>query len=187
MLKTKEIKTINKTIPAKAGEMNKTKKMAAPEGNQFWKRRLDLSEDGKKLSVKQVAEKLTEYIQRCVETKLHEPDWVGKDATEVERPHMIILSIFGASAHLGINVDTWYEWKKDEKYSEIITRAETLFKAYNLEGAGANMINQNIVARIDGHRDQADLTSNGKEISIGKIEFVTGEAKRIADDLDSEV
>ena len=150
--------------------------MGAPLGNQYWRERADLSKDGKKLSIEEVKTKLTEYIERCVNDKLTEPDWVGKDAKEVTRPHMIAMSIYGACAYLAIDDQTWLNWKKDEKYFGILTRAEMIFKAYNIEGSSAGMLNQAIIARLEGLTDKQDITSKGKELKsltlkIGDKEF----------------
>ena len=134
----------------------------APKGNKFWMNRLDMSVDGRKLSVKQVEEKLQEYIDRCVNDKLYSVDFVGKDAIEVKKPHMINMSIWGACVHLGISDSTWLEWKKDKKYSSILTRAESIFKAYNVEGASSGLLKENIIARIEGIKDKQETEHTGE-------------------------
>ncbi|MBD3198034.1 MAG: hypothetical protein GF317_23490 [Candidatus Lokiarchaeota archaeon] len=146
--------------------------MGAPIGNNFWTLRKDLTEDGRKLSVKQVKEKLSEYIERCIEDRLYERDWVGKDAIQVERPKMISMTIWGACAWLGIADVTWLEWKKDEKYTSILTRAETIFKAYNVEGASAGFLNQSIIARLEGLTEKSEVKTEVKNNSIPLITWV---------------
>lgn len=138
----------------------KNLKMAAPTGNSFWKLRKDMSEDGRKLSVDEIIEKAQEYIDRCYSEKLYETDFRGKDANEVKIPHMISMSVFGLCVHLGIGRNAWYEMRKDEKYKDICTRIEDVFKAYNVEGAGAGMLNQSIIARLEGLTDKKDLSSS---------------------------
>lgn len=138
--------------------------MGAPLGNEYWRQRADLSKDGRKLSVEQVKTKLQEYIERCFTDKLYEPDWVGKDSREVQRPRMIVMSIYGACAYLAISIQTWYDWKADKKYIEVLSRAENVFKSYNLEGASAGMLKENLVARIEGLKENQDHTTNGKDI-----------------------
>lgn len=142
---------------------------AAPKGNQYWRERLDMSVDGRKLSVEDFTQKVKEYIERCVNEKLIETDWVGKDAIQVNRPHMIVMSIWGVCAYCGIDVVTWREWKKDQKYSPIVTRAEQIFRSYNIEGASAGMLNQNIIARLEGLNENLDVTSAGEKISTTVI------------------
>lgn len=137
----------------------------APKGNQFWKLRSDMSEDGRKISVKDLTKKIEEYIHRCVNETLKEVDFRGKDAERVELPKMITMSIWGACVHIGISDSTWIEWRKDKKYTSIITRAETIFKAWNVEGASAGFLNSSIIARLEGLKDKQDITTNDESIS----------------------
>ena len=143
--------------------------MGAPKGNQYWRERADMTIDGRKLSVEEVKTKLAEYVVRCTTDKLTEPDWVGKDATQVSRTHMIVMSIWGACVYLGITTETWKQWRKDEKYSSVILRAEHIFKSYNIEGASAGMLNQNIIARLEGLNENVDITSGGEKLSTTVI------------------
>jgi hypothetical protein len=130
-------------------------------GNKFWLLREDLTDSGKKLSVNQVIEGAKEYISRCVNEKLYEVDFVGKDADEVLRPKMIVMSIFGLCHHLGISKPTWDNWKKsdDKQYFSVLTRVETTMTAYNIEGASAGLLQQNIIARIEGLADKKEHES----------------------------
>jgi hypothetical protein len=140
--------------------------MGAPTGNSFWKNRLDMSNDGRKLSVEEVTEKIREYISRCTDERLYEVDFMGKaEPIEIHRPKMISMSIYGACVHLGIAHTTWIEWRKDKKYSEVLTCAEDIFKAYNIEGAGAGLLNQSIIARLESLKDTVDNTSSDGSMS----------------------
>jgi hypothetical protein len=122
-----------------------------------------MSEDGKKLSIEELIKGATEYVERCVTEKLYEIDFIGKDATEIERPKMIVMSIFGLCHHLGIAKSTWDNWKKDKKYLAVLSRIETTMTAYNIEGASAGFLQQNIIARIEGIKDK-----NESDIKITK-------------------
>lgn len=138
--------------------------MGAPLGNKFWMNRMDMTKDGRKLSVEQVTEKIAEYIERCVKDSIPEKDWVGKDAVPVERPHRITMSIWGASVHLAITHETWIQWRNDKKYTEVIKRAEAIFKTWNVEGASAGMLHHSIIARLEGLTEKQDITSQGEKI-----------------------
>lgn len=131
--------------------------MSAPLNNEYWRKRADLSIDGKKLSIDELRNKLNEYIIRCSECSLTERDWVGKDAREVDRPKMLSMSIYGACAYIGIAFQTWLNWRKDEKYMDILTRVETIFKSYNIEGAGAGLLNQSVITRLEGLKDVQEI------------------------------
>lgn len=131
--------------------------MAAPTENEFYKLRLDLSNDGKKISVKQLAIKCQEYIDFCLENPLMEVDFKGKDATEVKMPKMRAMNIMGLCHWLGIVTATWYGWKKEDKYLSVITRVEQIFYNQKFQGAAAGMLNPNIIARDLGLRDHTQM------------------------------
>jgi hypothetical protein len=138
-------------------------------GNSYWAKRLDMSKDGRKLSVEEFVNGCQEYIDRCENEKLYEIDFKGANLQEVQIPKMITMSIYGACAHIGINYNTWKEWRKDEKYSHIINNLEGIFKAYNIEGASAGFLNSSIISRLEGLKDQTDITSDDKAISKNVI------------------
>ena len=169
MYKNKKKKVLNDTISKQIIETDKPKRKGAPLGNQYWRERADMSVDGRKLSIEDLKTKILEYVERCTGDKLYSLDWVGKDATQVARPHMIVMSIWGACAYLGINTDTWKDWRKAEKYSEIIIRAEILFRSYNIEGASAGLLNQNIIARLENLNESVDITSAGEKLQTTVI------------------
>ena len=150
-------------------------------GNEYWRLRADLSVDGKKLSIAEVTQKLQEYIERCATQKIKVADWVGKDAEKIHREKMITMSIWGACAYLGITDDTWSNWRKDKRYLGVLTRAETIFKSYNIEGAGAGELNQSIIARLEGLKDHKEVSGEGLKVSVTKEE-----TKKIGQDLENE-
>lgn len=143
--------------------------MGAPKGNKFWKLRSDLSETGKKLTPEEIREKAQEYIDRCVEEPLREQDFRGRDLTEISLNKMRAMTLEGLYFHLQISKQTWQDWKEDEKYIDIITHVENLFFTYNFEGAAANMLNPNIIARKLGISDSQELNAKLKHSGSVKI------------------
>lgn len=140
--------------------------MGAPLGNEFWKLRKDLSETGKKLTPEQILTKAQEYITRCATDPLKQQDFRGKDIVEVSLNKMRAMSLEGLYFYLDISKDTWQNWKKDSKYLAIITRVENLMFTYNFEGASANLLNQNIIAKKLGLVDKKELEHKG--LNLGK-------------------
>ena len=126
-----------------------------------------MTDDGRKFSVDELKQKIADYIERCTGEKLTEKDWVGKDVIEVNREHMIAMTIYGICSYIEISDSTWKEWRKDEKYSPVIRRAEMKFKAYNIEGAAAGLLNPNIIARIEGLAENQVQTQKVIEVTIG--------------------
>ena len=138
--------------------------MGATKGNRFWLERLDLTYDGRKLSVKEVEEKSIQYIKTYIENPITEKDFRGKDNSEValEKPRAMILE--SLCTWLGISVATWKEWRKDKKYIAICTRVEQFMYSYNLEYASANQMNASIIAKKLGLVDKKEQTIKGIEL-----------------------
>lgn len=130
----------------------------APKGNQYWRLRKDMSEDGRKISVDDLYTKCQEYIDFCRNTPLLETDFRGKDIVEVQVPKMRAMSLWGLYSWLDIVESTWQEWRKDKKYSVITARVENIFKSYKFEGAAAGMLHPNIIARDLGLADKREQT-----------------------------
>lgn len=135
--------------------------MGAPKGNEFWKLRKDMSEDGRKISIKDLIVQCQGYIDYCLSTPLIEIDYRGKDNREVRIPKMRAMSLWGLYTWLNISESTWKEWKKDPKYSRVVTRVENLIKAYKFEGAAAGLLNSNLIIRDLSLVDKQEQTQNG--------------------------
>lgn len=132
--------------------------MGNKKGNQDWRLRLDLSQDGRKYSIKEVERRVNEYFDHAVNERWFKVDFRGKDNTKVDIPTALPMTLEGLCNHLNIVLDTWYEWAKDKKYSDIITRANQLLKEYNLKGAGGGFFNPSIIARYHGLSDKQEVT-----------------------------
>lgn len=158
--------------------------MGAPTENQFWRLRKDMSEDGKKLSVEEVITKTQEYIDYCRKNSLIEIDFqAGK---KIKKPRMRVMTLQGLWHHLNITPQTWQNWKNNQKYFEVISRVENLIYVNKFEGAAANFLNANIIARDLGLVDKKDHTTKGKEITPMSEEDIKRELREIlgADDTD---
>jgi hypothetical protein len=106
-------------------------------------------------------------------------DWVGAKAIEVVRHKERPLTWVGFEAYLSerriINDLGDYTKNDDGRYKEyapIITCIRKIINADQLEGAGANVYQQNIVARLLGLVDKQDnkseVTLKGVEITVRK-------------------
>lgn len=134
-----------------------TKRKGAPKGNAFWKLRTDMSKDGRKLSTEDFAVKVQEYIDRCLTETTNEIDFRGRDLKMVILPHMKPILVTGLCFHCGISKVTLSEWEKDEKYSYIIEQFHHIRTTYNVEGASANLLHPNIIARVEELSDKAKV------------------------------
>jgi len=74
------------------------------------------------------------------------------------------MTQFGLAAHMGIGLSTLKDYGQRPEYSAIYGEIDAIMKAWNLDGALSGDLNHALVARIDGHADKQDITSDGKAI-----------------------
>jgi len=79
-------------------------------------------------------------------------------------PHTRGLTQFGLASHMGIGLRTLQDYGSREEFSRIYDNVMTHIKHYNADLAMTGEVNASLVARLDGHVDKQDLTSNGKPI-----------------------
>lgn len=125
-------------------------------GNKFWKLRSKHGADPKYSDPEKLRQACEEYFDWVADNPLNE-EKVGfyeGSACRADTSRMRAMTIEGLSVFIGVVPATWYDWRKNrDDLSEIIGWAESILRSYNIEGAGANMINHNIVARYHGLND----------------------------------
>ena len=100
-------------------------------------------------------------------------------------PHTRGMTQFGLAAHMGIGLRTLYDYKNKPDFSHIYDEVMTIIKSWNADLALTGEINQALVARLDGHADQQDITTNGQ--SINKPLMSREEFKDIAKEIINEI
>jgi len=76
------------------------------------------------------------------------------------------LSVLSFLNYLGITSPTWYCWRNEKHaqyrsdLSSIIARIEAIIRDEQISGAVAGSYKENIVARLNGLKDQTDTTVN---------------------------
>lgn len=73
-----------------------------------------------------------------------------------QRPYTLIALCH----HIGMNVDTWYEYEKKTGFSEITTWVREKIRNQKMEGATVGAFNSNIIARELGLRDNVNNDQN---------------------------
>ena len=132
--------------------------MAAPPGNQFWKARTKHGRDRLFASSEALWEACCEYFE-WVEAH---PLWESKlfsyqgEISEGVVPKMRAMTIDGLCIFLDIDPSTWYEWRKVDDFSHIVSRAERVIRDQKFSGAAAELLNANIIARDLGLSDKAE-------------------------------
>ena len=100
-------------------------------------------------------------------------------------PHTRGMTQFGLAAHMGIGLRTLHDYKKKSEFSHIYDEVMTIIKSWNADLAFTGEINQALVARLDGHVDSRDITTNGE--SMNKPLMSREEFKDIAKEIINEI
>lgn len=141
--------------------------MAAPLGNQFWKVRSSHGAKPKFENADDLWEACTEYFEWVEQNPLYEDKLVTFQGAATHEPvaKMRAMTIGGLCIFLDIDDATWQDWRKNRKdLSTIITRVECIIRAQKFEGASADLLNPNIIARdlglADVKKHEGGLTIN---------------------------
>jgi len=136
--------------------------MAAPEGNQYWKLAHNWRKP-KKYTPGKLLEKAFEYIEWAENNPLYEMKVFASKGKilKADVPKMRALTIQGFCFFANIWPQTFHNYEKDEAYLDIVTRIREMFFAQKFEGAAANLLNPNIIARELGLGDKQELTGKG--------------------------
>jgi len=149
--------------------------MAAPKNNQFWKARTKHGRDKLFASADALWDACCEYFQWVDDHPLVGTELVkfqGKYKT-AKVNKMRAMTVKGLCIFLDIDTSTWYAWAKDDDFSSITTRVDDIIETQSFEGAAAELLNPNIIARKLGLGDKTTLTgANGKDLMPDTITFV---------------
>lgn len=165
--------------------------MAFEKGNQFWKQRSKHGRDALFSSPELLWESACEYFEWCdnnpwIKSKKQTYDkgeFSGETLEEIptQRPY--------TRKGFCIFIDASENWLKEFRknasvdFLAVINRIENIIDNQQVDGAMVGVFNSNLVARIQGIKEQSDVTTNGE--SINKP-LTIEEAKKLADELDNE-
>lgn len=143
--------------------------MSAPKGNEFWKAR---SSHGRKPIFKtpaQLWKACVEYFQWVDDNPLQEEKLFAYQG-EITRDtisKMRAMTLDGLCQFLNIGTSTWDDYRNREGFPEVTTRAERIVRVQKFEGAAADLLNANIIARDLGLADKREHGGpNGKPIEF---------------------
>jgi len=137
--------------------------MPAPMGNRFWEQR---SSHGRKpifATPDDLWAAAAEYFEWVEANPLTEEKvFNGKDGiVRADIAKMRAMTIMGLCIFLDIDRGTWAEYGKREDFSPITTRVEDVIRTQKFEGASADLLNANIIARDLGLADKSELDVKG--------------------------
>ena len=133
--------------------------MPAPKDNKFWEAR---SSHGRKPafhSADDLWNACEEYFEWVDANPLKEakPFAFQGNITIAQVDKMRAMTIDGLCDYIDIDDRTWRNWRKDrEDLIPVITRVERIIRQQKFEGAAANLLNANIIARDLGLADKSE-------------------------------
>ena len=148
--------------------------MAAPKGNQYWKKRSKHGRDKIIKSPEALAESSDEYFQWCVNNPVIQKEWKGKPLELVETPHPRAFKKNELARFCGVAQWRTLEelcGKKDEEqtqiqkdFSQVLTRIEGIIADMKYTYAVVGMFNSTIVARDLSLKDRHDHTTDDDKL-----------------------
>lgn len=137
--------------------------MSAPKGNQFWKLR---SKHGRKklfATPDLLWDAACEYFQWCIDNPLQKEEIVKyKDHYEKVNTNLLrAFTLHGLCLYLDCNTVYFNQFdvettENPKDFSKVITRIRDVIYKQKFEGASANLLNANIIARDLGLADKTE-------------------------------
>lgn len=135
--------------------------MAASKGNQFWKARSKHGRDKIFADSDILWEACQEYFEWVDSHPLQAAELVKfqGNAKLKKLPKMRAMTLDGLYTFLDISDTTWARYRNDEDFSGVITRVERIIRTQKFEGAAADLLNANIIARDLGLADKQEVST----------------------------
>lgn len=139
--------------------------MPAPKGNNFWEAR---SSHGRKpifASPDDIWKAACEYFQWVEDNPLYESR-VAQCKGEpkiMTLPKMRAMTIGGLCLFMDITETCYYDYRKREDFIRITKAIDTIIYNQKFEGASADLLNANIIARDLGLKDSTSNEHTGKD------------------------
>jgi hypothetical protein len=135
--------------------------MPAPKNNQFWKARTTHGREKLFSTPEILKEACEEYFQWIDDNPLQASELIkfqGK-AKIKELPKMRAMTLDGLHIFLETNSTTWSRYREYKDFSEVVTQVEKIIRTQKFQGAAAEMLNSNIIARELGLTDKSERTN----------------------------
>jgi len=137
---------------------------AAPKGNQFWKLRSKHGRDKLFASPSLLWQAACEYFQWCEEHPLYEEKGFAFQGivTKEKFAKMRAMTLAGLCFYLRCNEAYFRTFKSqlpenEKDFNTVITDIEKIIYTQKFEGAAADLLNANIIARDLGLHEKTDL------------------------------
>ena len=130
--------------------------MSAPLGNEFWKARSSHGRSPIFATPDALWEAAQEYFQWVHDNPLEEEKLFAYqgDITRDKVAKMRAMTISGLCIFLDISRQAWSEYEKRDGFGDITQRIAEIIRSQKFEGAAADLLNPNIIARDLGLVDK---------------------------------
>lgn len=159
--------------------------MSAPLGNRFWEARASHGRKALYDDPDKLWSDCIEYFEWVEDNPLPAAEPV-KHAGKGELmmlPKMRAMTIQGLCNFLQIGTSTWHDYKQRNDFSEVTTRVEAIIFQQKFEGASADLLNSNIIARDLGLADRKEHAGvDGAPMKIEQIVLAAPDAPLPEDD-----
>lgn len=149
--------------------------MSAPEENQFWRVRSSHGRHPVFSDPEQLWEAATQYFEWVDANPLMASELVKFQgaATLAKVPKMRAMTVGGLCIFLDITRQTWAEYKenKGQDFSTVVNAIEEIIRTQKFEGAAADLLNSNIIARDLGLADKQEHSGLTIKIESGDADL----------------
>lgn len=134
--------------------------MAAPKGNQFWKIRSSHGRQPIFAAPDDLWNGSQEYFEWVEKNPLMEAKAFAFQGavTVTSLPKMRAMTITGLCIFLDISAQAWSEYKTRQGFGEITKRIDEIIRTQKFQGAAADLLNANIIARDLGLADKSEMS-----------------------------
>jgi hypothetical protein len=138
--------------------------MSAPIGNRFWEARSSHGRAPIFASPEAMWAACLEYFDWIEANPLYEAQAFAYqgNVTLKELPKMRAMTISSLCIFLDISSETWRSYREREDFVGITTRVDEIIRTQKFQGAAADLLNPNIIARELGLSEKSEITgANG--------------------------
>ena len=163
--------------------------MGAPKGNKFWLLRSSHGRNPIFEKPEDLWDAACEYFEWVHANPLYEDKGFAFQGvvTHESFAKMRAMTLIALQTYLDISHTTWDNYKEKEDFIAVTTRIDNVIRAQKFEGAAAELLNPNIIARDLGLTDKQSLdhTTKGDKLSPINVTVDTSETaetlKRLRD------
>lgn len=144
-------------------------------GNRWWEARSSHGANPKFETAEALQDACLQYFEWNENNPLYKDQLVTFQGQATHEPvaQMRAMTIGALCMFIDIDQTTWREWPKSRAdLSPIITWAESVIYRQKFEGASADLLNANIIARDLGLADKKDLSSSDGSMTPQVIERI---------------